>query len=327
VLGLARRTAIYQSEELKQMPLKLDGHAVRVERLVSTQTPVLDAFLQFRCREETDLDFYKLKHSCGGYIKWCALAVEAAAANLAKRKWNGLESIVEQMAADGLKNALETPVEGKKRTPALLSWAFFQNDYLERVNNPESPLMDADLKRAMQTGIALLGETEAQSIDASVRTAATMGALVLISDVSSAGEGSLKVAPEKLATLQAVISGGRDISSYEQRLAGNWVYQEFHSSGRSELHMVLLDDGHCVRTSKTVASLTFHDSAGNWAGFMDSVSGLDPGDRGKWRFDGRLLTLEMDDDSAYEYTVTLSGTSMMTRNTTGGAQRLWTKDR
>ena len=311
------------------MPLKLDGHAVRVERLVSAQTPVLDAFLQFRCGEETDLDFYKLKHSCGGYIKWCALAVEAAAANLAKRKWNGLESIVEQMAADGLKKAHETPVEGKKRIPALLSWAFFQNDYLERVNNPESPLMEADLKRAMQTGIALLGETEAQSIDASVRTAATMGALVLISDVSSAGEGSLKVAPEKLATLQAVISGGRDISSHEQRLSGKWVYQEFYgsSSGHSELHMVLLGDGHCVRTSRTVASLTFHDSAGNWAGFMDSVSGLSPGDRGKWRFDGRTLTLEMEDNSTYEYTVTLSGTSMTTRNTTGGAQRLWTRER
>jgi hypothetical protein len=59
-----------------------------------------------------------------------------------------------------------------------------------------------------------------------------------------------------------------------------------------------------------------------------AASALDPGDRGKWRFDGRLLTLDMDDDSTYEYSVTMSGTSSMTtRNTTGGAQRLWTKER
>ena len=132
---------------------------------------------------------------------------------------------------------------------------------------------------------------------------------------------------EKLATPQASISGGRDISSYEQRLSGHWVYQEFYSSGRGELHMMLLRNGHCMRTSKSVASLILHDGTGNWAGFMERASALDPGDRGKWRFDGRLLTLEMDDDSTYEYTVTPSGTSMTTRNTTGGAQRLWTKER
>jgi hypothetical protein len=132
---------------------------------------------------------------------------------------------------------------------------------------------------------------------------------------------------EKLATSGANIAGGRQISSHERRLSGHWVYQEFYSSGRGELHMMLLRNGHCVRTSKSVASLILHDSAGNWAGFMERASALDPGDRGKWRFDGRLLTLEMDDDSTYEYTVTLSGTSMTTRNTTGGAQRLWTKER
>ncbi len=132
---------------------------------------------------------------------------------------------------------------------------------------------------------------------------------------------------EKLATSQASISGDRQISSHEQRLSGHWVYQEFYSSGRGELHMMLLRNGHCVRTSKSVASLILHDSAGNWAGLMERASALDPGDRGKWRFDGRLLTLEMEDDSTYEYSVTMSGTSMTTRNTTGGAQRLWTKER
>ena len=107
---------------------------------------------------------------------------------------------------------------------------------------------------------------------------------------------------EKLATSQASISSGRQISSHEQRLSGHWVYQEFYSSGRGELHMMLLRNGHCVRTSKSVASLILHDSAGNWAGLMERASALDPGDRGKWRFDGRLLTLEMDDNSTYEYT-------------------------
>jgi hypothetical protein len=134
-------------------------------------------------------------------------------------------------------------------------------------------------------------------------------------------------AAQKLPTAQASISGARDISSYEQRLSGYWVYQEFYSSGRGELHMMVLRNGHCVRTSNSVATLILHDSAGNWAGFMERSSALDLGDRGKWRFDGRLLTLEMEDDSTYEYTVTLSGTSMTTRNTTGGAQRLWTRER
>jgi hypothetical protein len=133
---------------------------------------------------------------------------------------------------------------------------------------------------------------------------------------------------EKLATSQASISSVRQISSNEQRLSGHWVYQEFYSSGRGELHMMLLRNGHCVRTSNSIATLILHDRAGNWAGFMERASALDPGDRGKWRFDGRLLTLEMDDDSTYEYSVTTSGTSLMTtRNTTGGAQRLWTKER
>jgi hypothetical protein len=140
--------------------------------------------------------------------------------------------------------------------------------------------------------------------------------------------------PEKADRHRREISGAASehlrcpqISSHEQRLSGHWVYQEFYSSGRGKLHMMLLHNGHYLRTSNSVASLILYDSAGNWAGIMERASAVDPGDHGKWRFDGRLLTLEIDDDSTYEYTVTLSGTSMTTRNTTGGAQRLWTKER
>lgn len=310
------------------MASKLDGHAVRVKQLAAEQARFLDAFLQLRCAEETDLDFQKLKRSCGGYIEWCAMAMEAAAANLAKRRWNSIAEIVEQSATDGLANARKTPVEGKKRIPSLLSSAFFQNDFLNRISNEEAPLLEADLKGAMQTGIVLLSEAEAQAIDESVRVSATMAVLLLLAaDVQSAGPGSLKVAPENLRALKAVVAGGREISDTERRLSGNWVYQEFYGPGRSELHMLLLGDGHCVRSGRTVASLTFRDSSGNWTGFADAVSGIDPGEYGKWRFDGRLLNLEMEDSSAYEYEVTLSGTSMTTRNTTGGVQRYWTKGR
>ncbi len=84
---------------------------------------------------------------------------------------------------------------------------------------------------------------------------------------------------EKFPTSQASIAGGRQISSHEQRLSGHWVYQEFYSSGRGELHMMLLRNGHCVRTSNSVASLILHDSAGNWAGVMERASALDPGAR------------------------------------------------
>lgn len=96
-------------------------------------------------------------------------------------------------------------------------------------------------------------------------------------------------------------------------------------SARIELHMVLLRDGHCVRTARTVASSTFTDSMGNWSGSMDSDSGLPPDERGRWRAAASMLTLEMDDGSLYEYRYTLEGSSLLTRTSKG--QRLWVRGR
>jgi hypothetical protein len=89
--------------------------------------------------------------------------------------------------------------------------------------------------------------------------------------------------------------------------------------------MLLLPDGHCVRTTRSVASSTFRDSAGNWRGFADAASSLPPGDRGSWGATSALLTLEMDDGSAYEYRYTLEGSKMLTR--AGGGNKLWMRDR
>lgn len=154
----------------------------------------------------------------------------------------------------------------------------------------------------------------------------------LTRDVETAGETGTRQPPPAVPPLGQITTGSRDLTSAESRLARRWIYQEFHSSGgfsmRSELHMILLEDGHVVRTTRGVSSSTFRDSSGNWIGSMSMDSGgLEPGERGCWKADGRLLTLEMDDASVYEYRYTLEGSKLLTRNTTGGQERFWTRSR
>jgi hypothetical protein len=308
----------------------LDEHRKSISNLRDKHISFIDAFLRRRCAEETDLDFAKLKRSCLGYVEWVAAVVTAARANLARRKWSSILGVVDEMAATSLTDATKNPVKGERRVPTLLADAFFINDYLDRLNNRQSPLVSIDLNPDLQTGVVLLGQAEAQSIDESAKAAATLAAMMLGMDLRAAGEQSLRVPPETVPTLQELLVGGRRISDRERTLVGRWTYQEYHSSGgfsaRFDLHMILLANGTCVRTSKAIASSTFRDSSGNWAGFMDSASDLAPGDRGKWTYDGILLTLTMDDGSVYEYRVTSSsGKSMMTKNPTSGEQRFWTR--
>jgi hypothetical protein len=114
------------------------------------------------------------------------------------------------------------------------------------------------------------------------------------------------------------------MSEAGKRLAGHWVHEEFYGGGSSEVHMVLGLDGRCLRGGSARASLSFSDGEGNWAGSMDASSGSDAGESGSWTFDGRVLALRMENGDGYEYTVELSGASMLTRNTSDGGQRLWT---
>ena len=308
----------------------LDGHRKSIADLRHKQSLYLIAFLQRRCEEETDLDFDKLKRSCFGYVEWVAAVMAAVRANLARRKWNGILGVIDEMAAASLTDAAKNPVKGERRVPTLLSDAFFINDYLDRLNNPKSRMVSINLNKDLQTGVVLLGEQEARSLDESAKVAATTAVMALAADVQTAGEQSLRVPPENVPTLTEFLAGGRQISGPERTLVGRWIYQDFYFSGgfsaRTELHMILLANGTCARTSKTVASSTFRDSSGNWAGFMDSASDLGPGERGKWILDGRLLTLTMDDGSVYEYRITSSSSkSMMMRNTTSGEDRLWSR--
>jgi hypothetical protein len=308
----------------------LDGYRKSIAGLRDQQASVLIAFLQRRCREETDLDFDKLKRHCFPYIEWIAEVTEAARRSLARRKWHAIGQVLDELAAAALDDVRKNPASGARRLPTLLSNAFFLHDYLDRLNNPQSRLLAVDLHPDLQTGIALLGEAEAQSLDGLAKTAATLAMTGLLSDVQSGGEQSLRIPPETVPALKEFMVGGRQISGQERTLVGRWIYQDFYFSGgfsaRTELHMILLANGACARTGKTVASSTFRDSSGNWAGFMDSASNLEPGERGKWTYDGRLLTLTMDDGSVYEYRITSSsGKSMMTRNTTSGEDRLWSR--
>ena len=91
---------------------------------------------------------------------------------------------------------------------------------------------------------------------------------------------------------------------------------------RSELHMVLLPNRRCVRAVDSSVSGTLRDEMGNWAGSVGS-GGSGSEDRGIWTAGGDLLELSMDDGSVYEYRCTIEGSSMLTVNTSGGAQRYW----
>ena len=286
-------------------PGQVGDPVARIEMLVTAQSALLDAWVAFRCREESDLDDAKVRRALDGYLRWTGHLMAASLANLKRRRWNGLLEMLDE--------------------------AIVVHCLVRRLSQDRSPWLAGDIERPLQIAMVVGGEKRVRAIDEDARGLATLAVLAMAGDLTEAGEASLAVSPEPLPTLERVTTGGRDLSSDEERCAGRWIYQEFYSSGgfsaRTELHMVLLPNGLSMRSSGTVASSTFRDSSGGWSGAMDARSRLQSGERGRWRLDGRLLTLEMDDGSAYEYEVTLSGSSLMTRNTTGGQQRFWVRSK
>jgi len=311
-------------------PIPLGDPVARVEQLVTAQSALLDTWVAFRCREEPDLDDAKVRRSLGGYLRWTGHLMAASLANVKRRAWTGVATMLSDAIREGLDLAASTP-RRPDGMPTLLHEAIVVHCLVRRLSQDRSPWLSGDIERPLQIAMLVSGEKRVQAIDEDARELTTVAVLVMAADLSQADETSLAVSPEPLPTLDRVTSGGRDLSPHEERYAGGWIYQEFYSSGgfsaRTDLHLVLLPNGLCVRSSGSVASSTFRDSSGGWTGAMDAMSRLEPGDRGRWRIDGRLLTLEMDDSSAYEYEVTLSGSSLMTRNTTGGQQRYWQRSK
>ena len=307
-------------------PAPLGNPVARVETLVTAQSALLDSWVAFRCREEPDLDDAKLRRSLGGYLRWAGHMMAAALASLQRRAWHGAAAMLSDAFRDGLDLAASTP-RRPDGMPTLLHEVVVVHCLVRRLSQKDSPWLAGDLEWPLQIAMVVGGEKRVQAIDAEARDTATLALFVVAADLAEAGASSLATPPEPLATLERVTSGGRDLSPHEARCAGRWIYQESYTSGgfsaRTELHMVLLPNGVCARSAQSVATSTFRDASGNWSGATDAMSRLEPGERGHWRLEGRILTLEMDDGSAYEYDVTLSGASLMTRNTSGGQQRYW----
>lgn len=308
------------------MPSQLAGHSAKIRRLAALHEQDIDTFVQMRCTEDTQLDAVLMKTACRGYIEWTAMAAEAAVSHLDKRGWSGLKELLELLVMEHHTHALEHPTESSRKVPSLLSYAFFFNDFLHRLSNSEVQFITADLNTAAQNGLSLLGEADAQAIDESVRTLTPGASMVLVNDIVTVGAAYQSVPPETVPPLELLMSGGRVLSPHERAIAGSWVYEEYYSSGHVELHMILAGDGRCARTARSVASLTFYSSTGDWAGFMNAMSSVRPEDRGSWSYAGGLLTLSMDDDSVYEYEATTHGASMITRNTADGQKRLWSRE-
>jgi hypothetical protein len=179
-------------------------------------------------------------------------------------------------------------------------------------------------------GFILLGEFRGQQFAQMAQQFVANAGMYLMIDTSAASGTSLF--QQRLAhvpSLESMIAGGRELSELERSLVGHWVNQDFYPSGgfsmRTELHILLLPDGHCVRATRSIASSTFRDSAGNWTGFADAASALPAGDRGSWSATGTVLSLEMDDGSAYDYNYQLEGPKMITRTSRG--TRFWMRSR
>jgi hypothetical protein len=312
------------------MSKELAGYPNRAASWVQKHSGAVRDWIQFRCREETDLDDAKLCRAAVGYMKWCPLLACAVSDALESRGWTNVKKFIDNDLVLGLLSGAEdTPVDGEERVPGLLQMSFIVHDTIHRLNNAEAPLVDVDTKRPLQTGLFVLGESRGQQLDQMAKQLASNAAMQLVIDVVAAGEASLKQPPEHVPSLETVTAGGRELTALERSLVGRWIYQDFYTSGsfsaRVELHIFLLPDGHCVRTSRSIASSTFYDNAGNWAGFADAESSLPADERGSWSATSALLTLEMDDGSAYEYGYEIEGSKMITRTSRG--TKFWMRSR
>jgi len=263
---------------------------------------------------------------CIDYVEWCSQVAEAVLANIDQRGWTTLGMFLRSFRTSELDAARSNPIQGPRRMPTLLAASFRQICLFQRLANAGVQFVTVDLSHAIRIGIMLLGDEEATNLDNALREQALIAALLVRSDSDKVGADSLKVPPKSVPTaILTEYMGAKSRPAFDARMVGHWLYEEFYGGGHTAVHLVLLPNGNCVRTSRTVASLSFRDSDGNWAGAMDLASKVRAEDRGRWSFVKGLLSLEMDDDSSYEYAVAMTGSSMVTTNTTSGERRLWNK--
>lgn len=308
------------------MPALTDRYSVRIQALLREHyAPIVD-WVARRIVEGARIDVRQLHSDAEGYVAWSAIVVDAAIVNLGKRGWTGTQRLLTTTTNAALIEATRQPTDGPRGMPLLLKSAFHHHTLVNLLGQEKARLVDADLEKERQRGLVVLGEARAQEIYRSAQAACRSAVPTLTNDVTVAGQRSLTIPPEPLAGLT---SDGRLLSSDEERLVGYWVWSDSDFSGgtsiRVELHMLLARDGRVARSSRSVVFSTVRDNTGNWSGSIDSISGLTPAERGRWNADGILLTLEMDDGSAYEYRYSQSGSGMNTVNTNGGARRHWVR--
>ena len=309
------------------MPTSPGWFTPRVSALRREHNHIIVDWVTRRIIEDMSLDVYQLKAGVERAIDRSAIVVEAAAANLGKRRWTKTLDLLVTGAAQALRDATDRKTDGPKGMPLLLKSSFSHLALLDLLGSRKARLVDANLGQELQAGLVLLGAARGEALYRTVRDAGEGALNALMSDITAAGERSLAIPPEPVEPLTA-IPGGGTLNQEEQRLVGHWVNTEVlgtGTTGRFELHMVLLATRHLARTTRSVVFAPLRDSGGNWAGSLDSVSGLSRAERGRWNAADSLLTLEMDDGSAYEYWYRQEGASMSTTNTNGGARRHWTR--
>lgn len=324
------------------MTSEFDGFSRRLKSQAHAHRRALDAFIRCREKEEPDLDPAKLRHACDGYIGWSGEVTEAAHRSLSRRGLSSLAGDLAEKAQAVLDLARSKPTQGPRGLPALLRGAIGLHCHVLLLNDGESPIVRGDLQTPLQTALVLVGEPEAVAIEAETRAQGMAIAVMAILDIAAFDAKALALPPieipafsleslpesvEPAPAVSTLPARARALNATEGALAGHWVYEEFYSGGHSELHMALLSDGRCLRSARSMVSVTFNDGMGNWAGHMGATSGLAPDEHGEWSCNSGLLSLDMADGSAYEYRVSLSGSSMVTVNTTGGSRRLWTRER
>ena len=308
------------------MPDAPSSFAHRVNALRRDQLPEVVDWVARRVIENIAIDASFLKDGIERAIDWSGVVVDAAVANLGRRGWTKTQTALERRAGAALVEARTRKTDGPKGMPLLLKSAYSHIALIDLLGSTKARLVDADLSQEMKAGLVLLGEVRGEAIYRAVRELGRGALLTLQADVAAAGERSLAIAPEPIGS-PAAAPGGGTLSQEERRLVGHWVNTEFLSgtTGKFELHMVLLATGQLARTKRSVVFAPLRDSGGNWVGSLDSVSGLSRAERGRWNAAGLLLTLEMDDGSAYEYRYEQDGASLLTTNTNGGARRYWTR--
>lgn len=185
-----------------------DDYVAEIGELVERHDHILDQWIRHRCASETDLDAVKLKSSCRGFILWCAVADIEIAEMLAQRSWRGLQELVEDFLASSVSAAAKAPTQGAARTPTLLAEAFGTISCLARVSaaiedsiGPGAAIAGPNLLDGLQTGLVVLGDTEAEAIDRSMQETLGVIAFIVASDAAKGGAQPPSMAPARVPPL------------------------------------------------------------------------------------------------------------------------------